>query len=151
MKLFTTVVAMIFAFLSGQVFSADSVMVQNQTAVAKDVNLFVGHSAPKKTFRFSNGEAWLDENGSFQLKLEVKHRKLLCARYRTSINFAVGNPGCQQVVWDDETAIKLASKRQCNNAELVHIGGDTVELLAQQYKGLSCARVQVSCSGKFCR
>ncbi len=150
MKLSQTLVATVLILVSSLCWSAESVVIQNQTAVARDVNLFVGQSSPKKTFKFSSGEAWLDANGSFQLKIEVKHHKLLCAQYRTAIRFGEGDPGCQQVSWNEDS-IKLTSKRQCNSAELVHAGGDTVEYLAQQYGELTCAQVEVSCSGKFCR
>ncbi|MEH6626949.1 MAG: hypothetical protein V7739_10920 [Motiliproteus sp.] len=149
MKFSQVVVAMIAVLVAGLCWSAESLIVQSQTAIARDVNLFVGQSSPKKTFKFSRGEAWLDANGSFQLKIEVKHHKLLCAQYRTAIRFGEGDPGCQQVIWDEDS-IKLTSKRQCNSAILEHVGGNTIESLAQQYSGLTCAQVEVSCSGR-CR
>ncbi|MCW8886433.1 MAG: hypothetical protein OQK12_14445 [Motiliproteus sp.] len=133
-----------------QVWSDTGVIIQNQTATAKEVNLFVGQSDPKKTFKFSNGEAWLDANGSFEVRLEVIHHKLLCAQYRSAIRFGQGNPGCQQVNWDSDM-IKLTSKRQCNSAELVHFGSNTLDYLAQRYGEMTCAEVKVTCSGKFCR
>ena len=150
MYAFKSLVVLLTVALSTLAWGETGVVVQKQTAAAKEVNLFVGQSDPRKTFRFSTGEAWLDANGSFEVKLDVKHRKLICAQYRSAIRFGKGNPGCQQVAWDSDM-IKLSSKRQCNSAELTHYGANTLDYLAEQYSEMTCAQIQVTCSGKSCR
>ena len=149
MKPVLLVFCMLFSLLSTSLVLAGAV-VQDYKLVAKEDNLVVGNSLSRKVFKFSHGEAWVDESGAFQLKAEVAHSKLRCALYQASVRFGVGGQGCTAVQWLEEVQ-SLPELRQCNGAELVHAGGDSLESLKLAYDSVSCARVQVSCQSGACR
>ncbi len=125
-------------------------VVMDQKSAGREVKLYVGGSVARKSFRFSSGEGWLDAEGSFQMKTDVRHRKLLCARYRMAVQFGVGESGCRSVEWLGKMH-RLTNRQQCNGVTLTHSGGDRLEPLANHYNVVSCARLQVICSGDFCR
>jgi hypothetical protein len=98
--------------------------------------------------RFSDGaiRGDLDATGNWQVRGEIEHPRLRCATYRMSLRFGIGEGGCNAVEWLTP-AVSLPSRKQCNNATLIHSGNGLVELSQERLDALSCVRVTLQCSG----
>jgi hypothetical protein len=149
MKSLKGMVSLFCVAMSGGVAASEANLVKEVQSPAKEVNYAIGNSVARKAFSFSGGDAWLDAEGSFQLKIAVSHQRIRCAEYQTAIQFGTGSQRCNAVNWIG-SPVMLTNKKQCNSSQLVHTGGNWLEELSKQYAGISCARIQVYCEGKTC-
>lgn len=97
-------------------------------------------------FNFGELRLWLRKTGAWQIEGEVSHRGLLCGTYEVGIRFGAGNPGCANVSW--LSGVRYAtSRRQCNNATVIHTGGDVQDELAAPFPTITCAERVIRCTG----
>jgi hypothetical protein len=124
-------------------------VIKKYSAVArKSIDFSGGGELPQKfDFRFDNATAWLRENGEFGLEAEIKHNGLLCGDYEVGISFGIGSPACSNVSWITEPYY-ISSKKQCNNAWMIHAGGGVVADVTDDFAQISCAQLLIKCTGK---
>jgi len=139
----------IFCVASSCAFAEeDQSVVKKYSAVAKKaVDFGVGAQTPKIEFKFDNGTAWLRENGTFQVDVEIKHGSLLCGTYEVGMRFGIGNPACTNVSWLSETKY-VTKRKQCNHAWMGHQGSGTDPEVVGDFELLTCAQLVVKCTGK---
>lgn len=97
-------------------------------------------------FDFNGNKAWLNNRGEWQVSGYVKHTKLRCATYSVAIRFGRGENQCTNVNWIG-TFQKGSYVRQCNAATVHHIAGETNQELVNNLTGITCAKIQITCSG----
>ena len=144
--LLTTVCALpAVAGASDKLSRAESI--SQMTAVAKKPALLMPNDKlATLTFDFREIEAWLRTDGSWHLKGSVEHSGLRCATYSVGMRFGVGAPGCSDVKWLTQAKF-VTSITQCNNAPMLHEGGDDDVVLKQNYAKISCAERIIKCEG----
>jgi hypothetical protein len=87
-----------------------------------------------------------DFDGTWQVESKVVHPRLVCATYQVGLRFGVGNPGCTDVRWLSDVSY-VTRERQCNQAEVVHSGGQTEPRLGAALRNITCAERVVRCTG----
>ena len=107
------------------------------------------HALARMDFRFGDIDAWLLEDGTWQIQGMVQHRGALCAEYRLGMQFGRGNPGCANVEWLTQEQYGTYVV-QCNNALVRHVGGGTDPAAAQSFAHITCGQRLIHCSGN-CR
>lgn len=88
----------------------------------------------------------LDAAGKWRVRGEVSHPRLRCATYQLGVRFGIGDAACDAVEWRAAPA-PLPSRRQCNDATLIHGGEGVLNLPPNQISALDCVRVTVQCTG----
>lgn len=99
----------------------------------------------RKDFRFFSYKAWLNPNGEWYIEGPISHKGLLCGTYELGMRFGVGVNGCTDVEWLTPDRY-ISSEMQCNNASMIHKGGDGDPILAERYKDINCAERIIRCS-----
>jgi len=107
-----------------------------------------GNAPAHKEFSFTDGKAWLDSEGNYHAQILVGHDRLSCLEYTTTIQFGNGNR-CNNVEWLGEP-IELNTRRHCNKSDQVHDAGFYSVEAQNDFKAITCARVQVLCHGRNC-
>jgi hypothetical protein len=90
--------------------------------------------------------AWLRRTGEWHVEGDVDHRGLLCGDYEMGMRFGTGSPGCTNVEWLSEVRY-VTLRKQCNDATLRHVGGDTQPDLAPRFDRVTCAERLIRCNG----
>ena len=103
-------------------------------------------ASERMDFDFGSVRAWLLADGSWHIEGQIEHRGALCAEYRLGIQFGIGSPGCANVEWLGQPAY-VTYRRQCNNALVRHIGGDSDPQAAREFKRINCAQRLIDCDG----
>lgn len=85
-------------------------------------------------------------DGTWQVSSPVAHQRLVCATYEVGIRFGVGNPGCNDVRWLSDPMF-IGSRRQCNAATVIHVGGETTPRLGDQLPSVTCVERVLRCTG----
>lgn len=85
-------------------------------------------------------------DGTWQVSSPVTHQRLVCATYEVGIRFGVGNPGCNDVRWLSDPMF-IGSRRQCNAATVIHVGGETTPRLGDQLPSVTCVERVLRCTG----
>jgi hypothetical protein len=96
-----------------------------------------------KAFDFSG---YLLGDGTWQVSSPITHGALICATYEVGVRFGIGNPGCTEVRWLSEP-LYLGRRRQCNEATVDHVGGETNPRLGAQLPYITCVERLVRCTG----
>lgn len=98
--------------------------------------------------QFADGQVrgTLDASGKWRARAEISHPRLRCATYQLEMNFGVGDAACNSVAWET-VPVMLPSRRQCNNATLIHSGEGVLDLPPDRIRALNCVRVAVRCTG----
>ena len=97
-------------------------------------------------FNFGELRLWLRRTGEWHVEGEVAHRGLLCGNYEVGIRFGAGSPACANVSW--LSGVRYAtSRKQCNNATVIHSGGDIQRELAGPFPTITCAERVIRCTG----
>lgn len=121
--------------------------VSHMTAVAKKPALVMPNDKLARTeFDFREIDGWLRTDGSWHIKGWVEHSGLRCATYAVGVRFGVGTQGCSDVKWLTQTKF-VTSMKQCNNARVLHEGGDDDAVLKQDYAKITCAERIIKCVG----
>lgn len=126
---------------------ADSVKYLSAEAVR--VPMVLEGAGNKMEFTFEGmkrSEAWLKQNGLWNIEAWIQHNHLRCAHYQLGMQFGQGNPACIDVQWMGEPEF-ISRKRQCNNSTVHHTGSKLDELVAQQFDQITCARQVIKCTG----
>jgi hypothetical protein len=100
-------------------------------------------------FGRNRGKASLARKGELSIETWVQHRGFLCATYEVGVRFGHGDPGCANVQWL-APAKYVTSRRQCNNAVVLHVGGDTDVELSAQFDQVTCAQRMIRCVSGNC-
>jgi hypothetical protein len=100
-------------------------------------------------FGRNRGKAWLARKGELYIETWVQHRGFLCATYEVGVRFGHGDPGCANVQWL-APAKYVTSRRQCNNAVVLHVGGDTDVELTAEFDQVTCAQRMIRCVSGNC-
>lgn len=97
-------------------------------------------------FNFGELRLWLTKTGEWQVEGEVSHRGLLCGTYEVGIRFGAGSPGCANVNWVSDVRY-VTTRKQCNNATVIHTGGDIQRELTSPFPTITCAERVIRCTG----
>ena len=135
-------------FMSVNVSAESDPIIKKYSAVArKSIDFGIGAEPQKLEFRFDSASAWVREDGTFQLEAEIKHGWLLCGTYQVGINFGIGSPACTNVSWIGSPRY-VTSRKQCNNAWMVHSGSDIEPEVVGNFTEITCAQLLIKCTGK---
>ena len=102
--------------------------------------------AARASFRAFDFEGYLLGDGTWQVESKVVHPRLVCATYQVGLRFGVGNPGCTDVRWLSDVSY-VTRERHCNQAEVVHSGGQTEPRLGAALRNITCVERVVRCTG----
>ena len=122
------------------------------TSSASKVMNYSNNRLDKLEFKFSGASAWLNVKGDWHVKAAVKHNRLRCATYQIGIRFGKGGKGdngCKNPVWVTDYEYGTNAK-QCNSAELEHIGGGYFSELENKIENITCAQIDIKCFGSAC-
>lgn len=111
-----------------------------------DLPLLPGAAAGERTFRGRDVQGGLDASGRWRIRGQITHPRLLCASYQLGLRFGSSDGDCADAQWRTDTAL-LPSRRQCNNATLIHDGEGTLGLAPEALSALNCVLVTVRCTG----
>lgn len=131
--------------------SGDNQAVQGRIVQQNDLRITpseqTGPDQPARfTFRQQGMSGWLDENGAWHIRREVRHNHLRCGTYETGIQLGRGSPGCTGVEW--LTEVGYATRlRHCNSTTRLHEGGGRFSRTGNALEGVTCVRAVVRCEG----
>lgn len=100
----------------------------------------------ERVFQDGLARGALSADGAWRVRAEIMHPRLRCATYAVGVRFGSGDADCGDVDWQTDAEF-LPSRRQCNNATVIHSGEGVVGRSPDVIETLSCARVMVRCSG----
>lgn len=119
------------------------------TSPASKVMRYSNNKLDKLEFKFSGASAWLNTKGDWHVKGSIKHNRIRCANYQVGIRFGKANKGCNNPEWitDYEYGTNV---KQCNSAEVEHIGGGYFAELENKIEDITCAQIDIKCFGSTC-
>jgi hypothetical protein len=135
-------------FLLSAVGSAESgrVVSRSTAIVHSSADFSTDYRAARASFRTFDFDGFLLGDGTWQIVSRVPHGRLLCATYEVGARFGVGSPGCTDVKWLSDLSF-VTQQRQCNQAVVVHSGGQTEPQLGTALPNISCVEHVVRCTG----
>jgi len=119
---------------------------KSAVAARPGISESTGGKADRLDFIAFDFRGWLRRSGEWHVEGDVSHRGLVCGDYQTGMRFGIGSPGCTNVEWIGEVRY-VTSRKQCNDASLRHVGGDTQPELAARFDQITCAERAVRCNG----
>jgi hypothetical protein len=121
--------------------------VWGRTTVARPAAEWDEQGKPAKIdFDFGDFKMWARKKGGWQIEGWLHHRGLLCGTYYVAVRFGIGDPACNNVKWLDEPRY-VSQRTQCNNASVLHSGGDLEFPHAAQFADVTCAERIIRCTG----
>jgi len=97
-------------------------------------------------FDFGDFKMWIRKKGGYHIEGWMHHQGLLCGTYYVAVRFGVGDPGCNNVKWLSGPRY-VSQRTQCNNASVLHSGGDVEFPHASQFSEITCAERIIRCTG----
>jgi hypothetical protein len=119
---------------------------RNTAIVHSSADFSTDYRAARASFRTFDFDGFLLGDGTWQIVSRVPHGRLLCATYEVGARFGVGSPGCTDVKWLSDLSF-VTQQRQCNQAVVVHSGGQTEPQLGTALPNVSCVEHVVRCTG----
>jgi len=148
-----TVVAGFFAIAG--VAAADSVPapagetaeVWGRTTIARPAAEWDENGKPARIdFDFGDFKMWARKKGGWQIEGWLHHRGLLCGTYYVAVRFGIGEQGCNNVKWLSDPRY-VSQRTQCNNASVLHTGGDVEFPHVGEFTNITCAERIIRCTG----
>lgn len=122
------------------------VMNRNTVAVRPGVAFTTDPKAARIDFRSFDFSGYVLGDGTWHVSSPVTHRGLICGTYEVGVRFGIGQPGCTDVKWLSEP-MYIGSRRQCNEATVDHVGGETTPRLGSQLPSITCVERVLRCRG----
>lgn len=121
--------------------------VWGRTAIARPAAEWDETGKPARIdFDFGDFKMWARKRGGWQIEGWLHHRGLLCGTYYIAVRFGVGEQGCNNVKWLAEPRY-VSQRTQCNNASVLHGGGDVEFPHVAEFADISCAERIIRCTG----
>jgi hypothetical protein len=127
--------------------TGEAAEVWGRTTIARPAAEWDENGKPAKIeFDFGDFKMWARKKGGWQIEGWLHHRGLLCGTYYVAVRFGIGDAGCNNVKWLSDPRY-VTQRVQCNNASVLHSGGDVEFPHAAQFADITCAERIVRCTG----
>lgn len=127
--------------------TGESAEVWGRTTIARPAAEWDESGKPARIdFDFGDFKMWARKKGGFQIEGWLHHRGLLCGTYYIAVRFGIGEQGCSNVKWLSDPRY-VSQRTQCNNASVLHSGGDVEFPHAGEFANITCAERIIRCTG----